>query len=195
MADEITPPQEPVPPPTSAEPHALPHLGVEYGTASKNLPPVKIVLISLAVVVVFAGIFAILQRPQSSATGTIDNVSAVEIPNQNATMVAVSITIHNSGQKPFWIHTLQADADTANGMQTDQAASASDVDRYFQAFPALKENSYAPLKREGMIGPGVEEKGTMIFSFPISPDVFNARKSLKITVQPYDQPVPLVLTK
>lgn len=194
MPDEL-PPQVPPAPSSSAEPKPLPHLGEEYGTGSKNLPPAKIVLISLAVVVAFAIIFSLLQRPQSSATGSIDNVAAVEVPDQNTVMVAVSVSLHNSGKKPFWIHKLQADVDTGNGVQTDQAASAVDLDRYFQAFPSLKENSYAPLKREGMIGPGGEEKGTMIFTFPITSEAFANRKSLKITVLPYDEPVPLVLTK
>ena len=43
--------------------------------------------------------------------------------------------------------------------------------------------------------PGGQIKGTIIVSFPITPDAFASRKSLKVTIQPYDQPVPLVLVK
>jgi hypothetical protein len=110
-------------------------------------------------------------------------------------MVAISVTVHNGGQKPFWIRTTQAAMQGADGKEyKDEGLSAVDFDRYYQAFPALKENSYPPLERESKINPGGETRGTMIVSFPITADAFASRKSLTVTIQPYDQPVPLVLT-
>jgi hypothetical protein len=167
----------------------------EFGTAAKNLPPAKIIGIGVVAVAVVAIIFAVVQRPQSSASGSIDNMISAEVPNQNLLLVAISISIHNHGKKPFWIRSTKADVDTGNGQYSDEGLSAVDFDRYFQAFPALKENSYPPLKRESMIEPGGEVKGTIIVSFPLTSDQFSNRKSLKVSVQPYDQPVPLVLTK
>jgi hypothetical protein len=167
----------------------------EFGTASKNLPPAKIIGIGLAVVVVLAIVFSLAQRPHSSASGSIDNVASVEVPNQNSTLVAISISIHNNGKKPFWIRSTKAEIETGNGNYSDEGLAAVDFNRYYQAFPALKENSYPPLKRESMIVPGAQVSGTMIVSFPVTADQFAGRKSLKISVQPYDQPVPMVLTK
>jgi len=43
--------------------------------------------------------------------------------------------------------------------------------------------------------PGGHTAGTIIVVFPVTPDAFANRKALKVTIQPYDQPVPLVLTK
>jgi hypothetical protein len=34
-----------------------------------------------------------------------------------------------------------------------------------------------------------------MFLFPVKADAFAARKSLSVTVTPYDEPVPLTLTK
>lgn len=197
MAEDSSPDsQVPVTPTTApSEAKPLPHMGEEFGTAKKNLPPVKIVLIGVAVVVVAAVIAALVQRPQSPATGAVSNVVAVEVPGQNSVMVAISVSIHNGGQKPFWIHTLRADLDTAENQVSDEAAPAVDFDRYFQAFPALKQNAYPALKRETKILPGSDLQGTIIVSFPVTQDAFNNRKQLKVTIQPYDQPVPLVLTK
>jgi hypothetical protein len=111
-------------------------------------------------------------------------------------MVALSITIRNGGDKPFWLRGTQATMQGPGGKDySDEGLSSVDFDRYYQAFPALKANSYAPLQREGKIDPGGEMKGTMIVSFPVSADAFAGRKSIKVTIQPYDQPVPLVLTK
>lgn len=176
-------------------PHPLPHMGEEFGTAKKNLPPLKIVGIGVAVIAVVALIIAFVQRPQSSASGSIDKINAVEIPNQNSVLVAISVSFRNNGEKPFWIKSTKAELDTANGNFTDDGASAVDFDRYYQAFPALKENSYPALQRESKIDPGGSVQGTMIVSFPVDQNGFNGRKALKVIVQPYDQPAPMVLTK
>jgi hypothetical protein len=110
-------------------------------------------------------------------------------------MVAINVSFQNNGAKPYWIHTIKADLDTAAGSFTDDAASPSDFDRYFQAFPTLKQHALAPLEREARINPGARTAGTIIVVFPVTPDAFANRKSLKVTIQPYDQPVPLVLTR
>ena len=62
-------------------------------------------------------------------------------------MVAVNITLHNSGEKSLWIHDIKAKITTDGGEFTDEAASAVDFDRYFQAFPALKEHAILRFRR------------------------------------------------
>jgi len=178
-----------------AQPATKFDIGEEFGTAKKNLPPAKIVLIGVAILVVVAGIVALLQRPKSSATGSIDQMVSVEIPNQGSVMVALNVSFRNNGTKPFWIHTIKADLETANDSFSDTAASPVDFDRYYQAFPALKQFAIEPLQIEAKINPGGQIQGTVIFSFPVSPDAFANRKVLNVIIQPYDQPAPLVLSK
>jgi len=199
MPDDATPPP-PVPTsatttPTPSEPSIPFHIGEEFGTAKKNLPSIKIVLICVAVIAAIAAIFAFVQRPQSATTGSMDNVISAEVPNQNIIIVAINVTVKNNGEKPYWIHTIKADLDASSGSFSDDAASAGDFDRYFQAFPALKEHALPPLAREARINPGAQLAGTILVTFPVAPDAFASRKSLKVTIQPYDQPVPLILTK
>ena len=191
------PPAQPIPPSASApsEPGTPFHIGEEFGTAKKNLPPTKIILIGVAVIAVIALIVSLAQRPHSATTGSIDDVVSVEIPDQNSIMVAINVSFQNNGTKPYWIHTIKADLDTTSGSFSDDAASPADFGRYFQAFPALKQHALAPLEREARINPGGRIAGTIIVAFPVTPDAFANRKSLKVTIQPYDQPVPLVLTK
>src|SRR5579862_6765111 len=192
MPEEIPPPPSPPAPPEPSTPF---HIGEEFGTAKKNLPPAKIVLIGVAVIAVIALIVSLTQRPHSATTGSIDDVVSVEIPDQNSIMVAINVSFQNNGIKPYWIHTIKADLDTTSGSFSDDAASPADFDRYFQAFPTLKQHALAPLEREAKINPGGRIAGTVIVAFPVTPDAFANRKSLKVTIQPYDQPVPLVLTK
>jgi hypothetical protein len=171
------------------------HIGEEFGTARKNLPSLKIVGIAVAVIAVIAAVASFVQRPQSATTGSIDDVVSVEVPNQNLMMAAINVSFQNNGTKPYWIHTIKADLETASGTFSDDAASPADFERYFQAFPTLKQHALAPLEREAKINPGGHTQGTIIVAFPVTPDAFANRKSLKVTIQPYDQPVPLVLTR
>jgi hypothetical protein len=189
-----TQPAQPQVEPSPAEPGTSFNIGEEFGTAKKNLPPTKIILIGVAAIAVIALIVSVAQRPHSATTGSIDDLVSVEVPGQNSVMVAINVSMTNQGAKPYWIHTIQADIDTGSEHFSDDAASPVDFDRYFQAFPALKQHALAPLQRETRIEPGGRAQGTILVMFPVTADVFAARKSLKVTIQPYDQPVPLVLT-
>jgi hypothetical protein len=189
----LTPP--PAPATTPAEPRSDFRIDEEFGTAKKNLPPVKILGIGIAIIVVVWAIAAFLQRPRPTATGAIGEVVAVDIPNQHAVMVAINVTFQNNGAKPFWIQTIKADLQTSDNSYSSDAASAVDLERYYQAFPALRQYAGTPLQREGKVDVGSQAKGTIVVTFPVTPEAFAGRKQLRVTIQPYDQPVPLVLTK
>jgi hypothetical protein len=204
MPDQ-TPSPAPVPPAPASTPAktAQPaaqrgptiHIGDEFGTAKRNLPPVKILLIALAGVLVIAGVVSFLQRAKPQAAGSLDSVTAVQIPNQTASLVALTFTLHSSGERSLWVRSIQAKLTAPGGEQTSDAVSAVDFDRYYQAFPALKANAQPALSPEDKLRPGQEIKRTVIVSFPVTLDDFNQRKSVSVIIQPYDQPVPVVLTK
>jgi hypothetical protein len=171
-------------------------IGEEFGTARRNLPPAGIVLLCIAAVAVILGGFAYFNRAKPQGAGSIDFVNAVEVTGQNSTMVAITLTLRNSGKAPLWIHTLKAQLADAGGKTfDDEAASGVDFARYFQAFPALKENTQPALTPETKLLPGTEQKGTIIVNFPITKDAVDKRKSVTVTIQPYDQPLPVVLTR
>jgi hypothetical protein len=197
------PDQTPVPPPTPpapAGPPAIPagptiNIGEEYGTAKKNLPPAKIVLIAIGVVAVVVLIASFLKRATPQASGSLDNVAAVQIPDQSSTMVALTFTLHNTSDKTLYVHTLQGSLKSAGGDSTADAVSAVDFDRYFQAFPALKSGAQPALPPETKIQPGESVTRSIIVAFPVALDVFNQRKSVSVVIWPYDQTVPVTLTK
>src|SRR5437016_14012563 len=100
MADETpaTPPVSPAPPEQGAAPEQpIPFdIGEEFGTAKRNLPPAKVVAIVLAVAAVIVAIFAFVQRAKPQGCGSIDNISALEIPYQNVMVVTVYDSIYYS---------------------------------------------------------------------------------------------------
>ena len=61
--------------------------------------------------------------------------------------------------------------------------------------PTLKINAQPALAPEDKLQPGQELTRTVIVSFPVSLEAFNQRRSVSVVIQPYDQPVPVVLTK
>ncbi len=197
------PPNQPLPDPpgptsqtspSPSEPITEFRIGEEFGTAKRNLPPAGIVLICIAVVAVIVGIFAFMERPKPQGAGSIDFVVATEVPGQSMVLAAITFTLRNTADKPLWIHTLKAQLTTADGKTfDDEAASAVDLDRYYQAFPALKESSEPPLPPETKLLAGAEQRGTIIVSFKITKDAFDQRKSLNVTIQPYDQVLPVIL--
>jgi len=193
---------QPGPPPPAPEPIINPvtppvtefHIGEEFGTAKRNLPPAGIVLICIAAVAVMVGIFAFQQRPKPQGAGSIDFVAAAEVPGQNMILAAITLTLRNTAEKPLWIHTLKAQLTTADGKSfEDEAASAVDLDRYYQAFPALKESSGPPLSPEAKLLAGTQQRGTIIVGYKVTKEAFDQRKSLTVTIQPYDQVMPIVL--
>jgi hypothetical protein len=194
-----------VPPATPPAPAPRPGLDLGPGvginvtqdmaTPERKLPPLKILLYAIGGLAVVLIVWGFIGRAKPQGAGSVDNIAAVEIPGQNSMLVALTVTLHNSGEKPLWIHTIQGKLKTPSDEYSDDAASAVDFDRYFQAFPDLKQGSQAALMPETKILPGNEAHGTVIVSFPVTKDVFDRRQSVSVVIQPYDQPLPVTLTK
>src|SRR5580700_3649569 len=201
MPDQTpVPPLKPGAPQSSSQASPVPagptiHIGEEYGTAKKNLPPAKIVLLAVAAVLVVVLIASFVKRAKPQASGTLDNIAAVEIPGQGSTMVALSFTIRNTSDKILYVRSLEGSIKAAGVDSTAQAVSAVDFDRYFQAFPTLKVGAQPALPPETKIQPGETVARTIIVAFPVTLDVFNQRTSTSVVIWPYNETVPVTLTK
>jgi hypothetical protein len=171
------------------------NIGEEYGTAKKNLPPAKIVLIAVGGVLVVVLIASFLKRAKPQASGSLDNVVAVEVPGQTNTMVALTFTLHNTSDKALYVRMIEGKVTTASGENTAEAVSAVDFNRYFEAFPALKNGALPPLSPEVRMEVGDTVSRTIIVAFPMTLDAFNQRKSVSAVVWPYNYTVPVVMTK
>jgi hypothetical protein len=183
----------PTPPPAPAGPTI--NIGEEYGTAKKNLPPAKIVVIAVGAVLVVVLIASFLKRAQPQAAGSLDNVVAVEIPDQVQTMAALTFTIRNTSDKILYVRTLQGKIKSDAGESSADAVSAVDFERYFQAFPDLRSGAQPALSPENKVQPGEVTSRTIIVVFPVSKNAFNLRQSTSVVIQPYDQQLPIILTR
>ena len=163
----------------------------EFDSAKRTLPPVAPVAIALVVVAIVVGVIAYLNRAKPVAQGGIDTVYFSEPAGMANGMVLLQVTLRNVGSKTLYIKAIKANLKTDQEL-SDDAASPSDYDRYFMAYPDLKEHATQPLVAEMKIAPGAEQKGTVLVSFPVTREQFDVRKDLNVTIEPYDQN-PIVL--
>jgi len=163
----------------------------EFDSAKRMLPPAAPVAIALAVVAIVVGIIAYAFRAKPVAQGGIDAVFFSEPEGMTNGMVLLQVTLRNVGSKTLYIKAIKANLKTDQEL-SDDAASPTDYDRYFMAYPDLKEHATSALVVEMKIPPGGEQKGSVLVSFPVTKEQFDARKDLNVTIEPYDQN-PIVL--
>jgi len=189
----VTPPTTPAPPSQSTQQSDF-DIAEEYGTARKNLPPAGIVAICVVVVVAIVAVYGFTHRAKPHSTGTIDNVTTVAVPGQDLTLVAINVSLENQANKPVWVKAIQVSADVNGNKVSDDAVPAVDAQRYFQAFPDLKQHAIEMITLETRFNPASKSAGTVVAALPVKADAFAQRKSLIVTITPYDE-LPVVITK
>ena len=187
------PPSNPPPSPGTSSQSDF-NIAEEYGTARKSLPPAGIVAICLAIVIAIAAAYALSHRAHPLSTGSIDDVAAADVPGQDMVMVLINVSLQNNEDKPSQIKSIKVTADVNGSKLSDDASPAVDAQRYLETFPELKQHALGFLIPEARLGAGSKVSGTILVSFPVKADAFAARKSLTVTVTPYDE-LPVVITK
>ena len=197
MADEpdtSPPPATPTPGTDAAkqEPSANPAAASstdayqEFGTAKRNLPPVAPVAVALGLVALIVGVVMYVNRAKPAAQGSIDGVFFSQPANMPSPMILLTVTLHNTSDKTLYIKDIKGAITTDKGDQSDEAAAASDYDRYLSVYPDLKGHGQ-PLHVEMKIAPGSEQTGTVLISPAVTKEQFDGRKDAVITIEPYDQ--------
>jgi hypothetical protein len=177
MAGSPTPPQ-----PASSRKNAYD----EFGTATRNLPPVAPVVAAIVLVAVVVAILVYVNRAKPTAQATIDGVYLSQPAGMASPMILFVVTVRNTGDKTLYIKTINAAVETDQGNQSDDAAAAHDYDRYLAAYPDLAGHG-KPLEVEMKIPPGAVQQGTVLISPAVTKEQFDARKDATVTIEPYDQ--------
>lgn len=162
----------------------------ELDRAKWTLPPVVPVLVALVAVAVIVGFF-VAGTSHPKAAGKIVGVYAADVTGSNRTIVAVQLSFENHDKAPMWIKDVRAQLKPADQKAEDKpledtAASASDLNRYLQAFPDLAVHKSDPLPIDQRIQPGGSVQGMVLFAFPVAKDGFDKKQSFKVIVDPYD---------
>lgn len=158
----------------------------ELDDAKHSLPNLTPVVIALVVVAIVVGAAAYLFRSKPVANGSIENVYAVEQQSHATSFVAINVVVHNVSDKTIYIKDIKAEVATPAGTFVDDAANATDYDRYIAAYPDLKPVIKEPLKVETKIPSGSNAEGTVLVNLPINKDSFDKRTGVTVTIIPYD---------
>lgn len=162
-------------------------MGEEFDRARWTLPPVVPIVIALALVAVVVFLVTYSNRPKPVASGAITKIARVD--QQGNTMVAVQVKIDNKIEKLLWIKNITSELETADGNKfEDHAAPSAESARYLQAFPPLRDVQSDSLREELKIPAGTSFTGYTVFSYPVKTEAFDARKSLTVRIDMYDQP-------
>ena len=101
----------------------------------------------------------------------------------NQLLVFAHVRLHNPNQAPItivddWGVITLPDGST----QRSIGASTADFDKLFQAYPQLAPLRMDPLRRNIQIQPGQSIDGLVVFSYPISREDWEKRKSMEVSV-------------
>ena len=101
----------------------------------------------------------------------------------NQLLVFAHVRLHNPNQAPItlvddWGIVTLADGST----QRSVGANTADFEKVFQAYPRLAPLRMDPLRRSIQIQPGQSIDGMVVFSYAMSRDDWDKRKSMQVTV-------------
>jgi hypothetical protein len=159
----------------------------EFDSFKHTMPSAGPVVIGMVLLAVAIGAAAYFLRAKPIGSGSIDQAFAVNVPGQDLALATVQLSLTNISKKPLFLKDVKITIRTGRGEFSDNFGSVADFERYFQAFPELRQHSIAGLVRESRIAPGGQLSGSVVVSFPISKDMFDNRQAMTATVSYYDQ--------
>jgi len=161
----------------------------ELDDAKHSLPNMVPVIVALIAVAIVVGAVAYIFRSKPVANGVIESVGAVEQNTHNTSFVAINVKLNNVSDKTIYIKDIRAEISTPGGSYVDDAANASDYDRYTAAYPDLKPMLKDPLKVETKVAPGASVEGTVLVDYPLTKQNVDQRSAITVTIVPYDNAV------
>jgi hypothetical protein len=126
-------------------------------------------------------IYPVQAKISGGAAGLAGQQGQDEIINQ--LLVFAHVRLHNPNQTPITITDDWGVVTLADGTsQRTIGASTADFDKVFQAYPQLAPLRMDPLRRDTQIQPGQSLDGLVVFSYSISREDWDKRKSMQVTV-------------
>jgi hypothetical protein len=192
---------------------AHPGMGQEMDSARWTLPPVVPVLIAFAVLAAVFGWYSYHERPGmishakvegfrtyaqhfKTAQVTDRHMTVVTNPDEyDQLLVLAHINLKDvNDKKTLTLKSIDAKLDTGTdqGELTATQSTHEDQEQALAAYKEIADFKMAPLRAGQELKPGQETTGLVMFSFPVSQEVWKNRKDFTITLSFYDQN-PLVL--
>jgi hypothetical protein len=164
---------------------------------------VATVIASVVVIVVIA-IYVISGQKPPASTGEVTRVLAHVMHHESSgldasgavmakdsfdqILVFTHVKLHNQSDKPLFLRRLQANVTTDNGVDSVYAASPTDYERLFKAYPDMAGLHGKSLGIDETIPAGAWLEGDFVTSFRMTKAQWDARKGLDYDVSFRYQP-------
>ena len=118
-------------------------------------------------------------HPMHTVTSGLDaNGAAMAKESYDHVLVFTHVKLHNQGTVPLFLHQVATNATLEDGVHTSYAATATDYERVFIAYPDLASLRGTALSIEATINPGQTLEGDMVSSFRVTKQQWDAHKDL-----------------
>lgn len=150
---------------------------------------VAVVLVCIAVALyIFYGqkppaatgqVVAVWAVPHHAETSGFD-ASGARVPTDtfDQMLVFAEVKLHNQSKMPLFLNGVTGNVTLADGIHTSYAASQSGYNDVFLAYPDLKVPHGAPLISDATLQPGQTLDGSIVCSFRMTKQDWDARKGL-----------------
>jgi hypothetical protein len=150
---------------------------------------VATVVVSIAIAIyIFMGekppaaagqILDVWAHPMHTETSGFDaNGAAIPKEEIDQVLLFTHVRLHNQSKQAIFLHQIVANATLANGLDSSYAATPTDFERIFKAYPDLAQWHATPISPDLTIQPGETREGTFVCSFRVPKADWEARKSL-----------------
>lgn len=121
-------------------------------------------------------------HPQHVQTPGFDaNGEAMPRETFDQVLVFTRVRIHNQSDKPLFLNRISTNATLEDGPHTSYAATKTDYDRVFLAYPDLIPKRASGISQDMTLNPGDNVEGTFVSSFRVTKQQWDARKDLSFT--------------
>jgi len=162
------------------------------------------ILVSVAIAIYFiAGqkppavtgdIVSVWAHPQHTESSGLDaNGAPMAKEVFDQVLVFAEVRLHNQSKEPLFLLNILSNSTLQDGIHSSYAASLSDYDRIFLAYPDIPVPHGAGLPLSLTLDPGQSADGTFVSSFKLTKQEWDQRKDLSFSFSFRYQPV-LVLT-
>jgi hypothetical protein len=154
-------------------------------------------VIAAVIVTVAVVIYVLAGQKPPAATGEIEQVWAhaqhsessgfdangAAMPKEEMDQVYVFtlVKLHNQSKEPLFLHNIMTNATLGDGIHSSYAATVTDYDRVFVAYPNMPVPHGKGLSLTGTLDPGQTVEGTFVSAFHLTKQQWDARKDLSFT--------------
>lgn len=155
-------------------------------------------VIAAVVMTVVTAIYLIATQRPPVATGEVTRVVAHMMHRESTgldaagqpmpkeefdqVLVFTHVKVHNQSKDPLFLRHIMTNLTLDDGIHTSYAASPTDYERLFQAYPDLQSLHGKPIPLDATINSGDTLEGDFVSSFRLTKQQFEARKKLDYTV-------------